>query len=750
MFKKISRLSAAGLCMMATAFAPTACSDDPEELPAVEIELSLAPASLEFDAEGAAARTVEVTTNAEHWKALPDDDWVTVTPAENAFEVTVADWNGDKERTSSVTVTAADKTERVTVVQRAKAEVHGEYYVEDENFTLEVTDIASDRMTVAVVAKDKEMRWWTNLMQKAFLDRDFGGSVAEYVRKKIENDIQMYGIENLESILNNSLLWDEDTYTYEDLFAQTQWVAYAIGVNLQGELVTEPLQIEVSTLQAPEVVMTGVTFEVTAEEIGKGAMSARIIPSDKEQLWYADCIEKSLYEEYGATPEGAAKCMYDRLVALAIDRLGFDNMEQFYDAAIIWQKGDQTLPFDELTAGTDYCIVAAALDSFCRVCSEAAVLPFRTKEQTLSDNEFDIQVSEINAGGATVTVTPTIDDDPYYYDIMPAGEIASLSDEELVALIEEENGSWMKYSTYTGQHVDVNTKLEMDTDYTVVVFGYDSGITTEVSRVDFRTLRGGDPADCTFTIEVAVDGLLTAHLSIAPSDASVAYFFGMSAAADYVDDATTVEANRQRITDQAAAYGIDLAEFVTRQTRKGSLTMTYDLLPETEYVFYAYAMGSDAGALSPVAAEHVTTGKVVVGTATCEVSFEKYFDGTALSQYDEKYQMYYDAMVVPVTVSHSGEAVHWYVTITRGDMTDTNMYSDMFLIKKLFASSFSHPITDADEAILTAGYTVPSTLLAVAVDADGNYGPLYRLAAEFPKEGAAPVEEFDAYAAPSR
>ena len=36
----------------------------------------------------------------------------------------------------------------------------------------------------------------------------------------------------------------------------------------------------------------------------------------------------------------------------------------------------------------------------------------------------------------------------------------------------------------------------------------------------------------------------------------------------------------------------------------------------------------------------------------------------------------------------------------------------------------------------------PRCVIAVAVDADGNFGPVYRQAITFTKEGCSPVDEF--------
>ena len=67
-------------------------------------------------------------------------------------------------------------------------------------------------------------------------------------------------------------------------------------------------------------------------------------------------------------------------------------------------------------------------------------------------------------------------------------------------------------------------KLDPDTEYMIIVFGYDGGLTTPLFTEKFRTLKPNDPTDVTFEITYGNLTARSASVTFKPSDASVAYF----------------------------------------------------------------------------------------------------------------------------------------------------------------------------------------------------------------------------------
>lgn len=90
--------------------------------PTVIPELSLSDLAANFEAAGTLEKTVSVTSNVD-WTVSCPDSWVTVSPATGSgngtFKISVPENTGFQDRSSTVTVKAADKTATVKVSQLA-------------------------------------------------------------------------------------------------------------------------------------------------------------------------------------------------------------------------------------------------------------------------------------------------------------------------------------------------------------------------------------------------------------------------------------------------------------------------------------------------------------------------------------------------------------------------------------------------------------------------------------------------------
>lgn len=137
-------------CLIAFAFlmlAIVGCNDD-STTDQTEITLGIDPSSLSFEASGDTAKTVTVTTNSESWDRQPSHDWINVEVSGNLMSVSVEDNTSDDGRTGSITVTAGDKTERVTVSQNGTSGVSNTLTVTPESLIFEADDTTGQQITV--------------------------------------------------------------------------------------------------------------------------------------------------------------------------------------------------------------------------------------------------------------------------------------------------------------------------------------------------------------------------------------------------------------------------------------------------------------------------------------------------------------------------------------------------------------------------------------------------------------------------
>ena len=148
----------------------------------VEYTLTVEPASLTFEAEGAAAQTVTVTAEGGlTWEAAADGDaasWITVTPGEGTLEIKVADNPEATERSGNVVVTPSVSSvgpKAIRVTQAGKVfppslsidvedpetgfTVDANGNITNGSSSIHVTAVNTDWNVRAVDAEDKAVTW---------------------------------------------------------------------------------------------------------------------------------------------------------------------------------------------------------------------------------------------------------------------------------------------------------------------------------------------------------------------------------------------------------------------------------------------------------------------------------------------------------------------------------------------------------------------------------------------------------------
>lgn len=136
--------------------------------------------------------------------------------------------------------------------------------------------------------------------------------------------------------------------------------------------------------------------------------------------------------------------------------------------------------------------------------SEDGSVRISAAEPIRSDNRFTIEVTDVTYSSATVAVTPTIDDEYYYWAIYDKATIEQQGDKTIIRSIEDEMNSYI--GTYTPEFVIENlgwkgpsngtfeNKLSPESDYVVVAMGLSitedgkkiTG-TTDLFKEEFRT-----------------------------------------------------------------------------------------------------------------------------------------------------------------------------------------------------------------------------------------------------------------------
>lgn len=93
--------------------------------------------------------------------------------------------------------------------------------------------------------------------------------------------------------------------------------------------------------------------------------------------------------------------------------------------------------------------------------------------------------------------------------------------------------------------------------------------------------------------------------------------------------------------------------------------------------------------------------------------------------------------VLPVKAVTTGNATGYYYDIFKGDYTDTSVITDDIAISSVRFTGKTSP-----SYVYFINYDELNTFMGVAVDAGGDFGPVWREAVTLTPEGASPASEY--------
>ena len=723
------------LAIAATLTAFASCNkpvpEEPEEV--IKPVIQLATTEVELASDGTAvdlAYMIENPVEGQKISVVNDAQWLAV----STDKARVLSFSADINETGAVrqaqVVLSYEGAEDVTV------EVSQEFFVNP--LKVEISGVTATGVTFSITTSDPELTWIPMVTYKESFE--YFDSADELFQNDLEYFAYLADIQDMslaEFIDMMTAAGSMEDVTFDGLQPSVDYVLYAYGITREGRRTTDIVSAPFTTEPPYE---GDITFTFTAEEVDYN-LNYTITPSHTGVPFYYDIVPWTTLEEWKVKHGGNLR---DAIQAEEIDarvnellELGMisgpEDFFAIYNESNVVDWGN--LP---LKASTKYVIYACRWDENCVLSGPVSTYEHISQPIGQSSNEITLTIDNITQSSVDATADVT-NEDPYVIIPLRKSEIDGMTDEETFVYVTTKYDYLISEYTFSGDMTKTFPRMRPDTDYVVLAFGYkaETMTTSEMDRVEFKTLPAGDPKDCTFEFKVTPD-VDFAFVEVLPSDKG--QFYHWIVYPSYYTAENVKEYIQKTIE---VYYEGDVATFSSWELSLGDDSANaWDLYPATEYKVGAVVMDYDTGEfLSDVVfSEPFTTLEKKYADITFNFEYGPYYDLGQLVNAGQK--QFADLLgdgdaIMPIKLEVEGKCSAYYYAIYQNDLMDEEEYPDELFYAGLEGGGFTRAATN-----FIVKYDTKMTLTAMAYDYDGNVTKIYRAPLFFTQDGASPAKDF--------
>ena len=619
-------------------------------------------------------------------------------------------------------------------------------------FEVEIDDVTRSTVTLSVTPKEDVGDYICVVEERSVVeeytqDRFIIATVFQELTDEAASKGQTLA-EYMPTIVDNGKIED---VTFSGLKLDTEYYVLVFGVDEKYEACTELTKMAFKTLAVEK---NECTFDI-ATDVVDNTVTISVSPSDEELYWYLCTMPKSTYEYYVTDANGyqmSESYFYEYFFQQDINSYrgaGYSD-QQIIDALI--HQGNQQLQASGLNENTEYYILVAGLvmdSEGIVICTDINKASYTTQNAAQSTMTFEIEVWDIKQMEASFRITPSNNNDLYCALVQPWDGVSTA--DEVMHQIVDQWGGWMSIMADDKGVVEHSGSKAMklpaaDTDYYIIAFGYDGGITTDAYMKTFRTLPGGSVEEVEFTISASNISPYGFNMNIASSDPTIYYIPGACVPAEY-DEEQYMQWEQEAFDYYYAGSkefnpSITIAEVLDQYYYNGnSNVMVSGLLPDTEIMAYIYALDNRTGRIVKTFTFDNVARTDTLGEATPTVEIVGYYSGD-----EEAGSIFGNAAIsagkaiIVVKYSSIDNARSLFTSMLEGDCSNPAAYSDGE-IWTIASSYWSTCKTAQPYSFYTSEWNADMTALAYCVDNNGKIGSIGRHYACATAENKGNIEE---------
>lgn len=410
----VNRLAAAALCLVMLPV--TGCGDDKtdDQIPPPDAPVIAATTPAAVPAEGGAVSISYEVKNPVEGKRLAaktDDGWVKELTVGDAAVTARLEKNPLGEPRTAVVTLSYDGAEavKVSVVQDA--------YVP---FLIQVTDVTMSDALVTVYPED------ATTMYIAAVDfaKDFNATAIAAANKAIFTEHAAAEQKTLADFIADYAYKGEQPFHPSRLTPATDYVAYAYGIDAEGDATTDVIVERFASLPVEPGPKVDCTFGITTKNLTSSTVDVTFTPTDPAVRYFYTMVDKEGYDDISKDwPGYIYGYMMERWTSTT--SLTLEDIIK-----ICTTSGEMISRGRNLTAETTYYACAVGVNMQAQINTDVAVLEITTPKFQPIDYSFDFAVSDITANGAKVTVTPHDPRILFYWNVMTEADYNTLGRDE--------------------------------------------------------------------------------------------------------------------------------------------------------------------------------------------------------------------------------------------------------------------------------------------------------------------------------
>lgn len=496
----------------------------------------------------------------------------------------------------------------------------------------------------------------------------------------------------------------------------------------------------------PEDDNTGTThegpFSIEITDLHSSSCKITVTPESETEPYFCGVATKQYLETFGSLDN-----MKATVSAYIQDYIGRLEGVEFSGAL---KTGVHEREISGLSPEQTFIVFACHTDEDGTITSEVTSLIETTLPLTKREMTFEIEIIQITATGADLFITPSTDD-PYVWMELPEELYRGKTTEQIEEFLLKYYTAFFPSRTKTGDMAyKFNGTLEPDTEYMVIVFGYDGGMTTDLHTATFKTAKPGDPAGMRFGFEYVNMTSFSVDVNVTPSDPSVLYLCIVADESYFNGEPSSEDVLQLFDTEirKAIRFGEceDRADFAEHYGHRGPKGINFGLTPGKDHYTCAVALTEDGEFGSDVTIDKFTAPEETMTNASVTASFSKYFDGSELAKLNTELAEYSGAAILPVEFTLSDDAAYARYTVFPISLIEEEGATDDEIRTILIDQTNiidGNTFAVEDRVDLQFDWDTEFVLYMVAFDEKDNAGSLISVKVpEMTKSGVSPASEY--------